>query len=180
MKYLKSYKLFEEFNTDLDLSNYESAKKWLIINGGDDILNDDCNDLDYEYRDSYTYKDIEEIIYDYINFYKKYKDEEYIEIYRLIKLNTLKDLELDDIGKWWSFEENGIGAYSSGRREFKGNKFFVLTGIIKPEDIDWKYGFNSYTYYPHESECALNKGVKVLITEINGEKINKKLIGIVK
>ena len=174
---VKTYKQFinEKINNNLDLSNFNIAKKWIIEQNLDDVVNEEGDDLDYSYRDSYTGMDIEEIIYDYVYLYNSVISKDEIEIYRLIRLNSIEELELDNIGEYWSFNEKGVGDYGSGRREFKGEKKYVFTGIINPDDIDWESGFYSFIYYPNQYECNLKNNVSVLITEINGIKLKKQL-----
>lgn len=163
----------------LDLSDFDSVKKWIVSRNLDDLVNEEGDDLDYTYI-GHNGSSIENLIKEYMWFFIDYKDEKEITIYRLLRLNTIDDLELDDIGKYWSFDESGVGDYGSGTREFKGDEKFILTGLVNPKNIDWEYGFTSYLYYPNQSECALKSGTKVKIIAIDDVELQKNLIGIVK
>jgi hypothetical protein len=173
-EYLNERQVLKE---NLDLSNFNSAKEWVINQQIDDVVNEDGDDLDYDYYAGGM--DIEELIYEYVSKFNDVKKEDEIQIYRLIRLDNIKQLELNDIGEYWSFEESGVGDYGSGRRDFKGDKMFVLTGLVNPKDIDWEHGFYSFLFYPDQHECALLSGANVKIIEINGTPLKKELIGIV-
>jgi hypothetical protein len=175
-EYLNEQQMLRE---NLDLSTFDNAKKWVISQQIDDVVNEDGDDLDYDYR-AVNGMDVEELIYEYVSKYNNVKNEDFIEIYRLIRLDNINQLELDNIGEYWSFEETGVGDYGSGRREFKGNKKFVLTGLVEPSNIDWEHGFYSFLFYPDQDECALKAGTNVKITEINGQELKKELVGVVK
>jgi len=175
-EYLNEQHILKE---GLDLSNFNSAKQWVINQQIDDVVNEEGDDLDYNYR-AVNGMDIEELIYEYVSKFNDVKNEDEIQIYRLIRLDNIKQLELNHIGEYWSFEETGVGDYGSGRREFKGNKKFVLTGLVNPNDIDWEHGFYSFLFYPDQDECALKSGANVKITEIDGTPLKKELIGMVK
>lgn len=176
---LNEYNEYDSF-----LSNYETATKYAYENIEDvaesfDAYEEDKNDIQAEYsRDNYI-----ERIELYVDKYNELKNSNKITIYRLIKLNSIKDLDIKDIGKHWSFDENGVGAYGERHPNIKMMKTgepYILEAIINPKDIDWIYGFQSFIWYGEDQwECALNKGTNVKIIKINGEELKKPINAIV-
>lgn len=163
----------------LDLSDFSSVKKWIINSRLDDIVNEEGDDLDYSYIGQ-NGSSLEDLIKEYMWFFINFSEKKEITIYRLLRLNTIDDLELNDIGEYWSFDKSGVGDYGSGRRKFKGESKFILTGLTNPKNIDWEDGFRHYLNYPSEQECELKSGTRVKIIAIDDVKLAKSLIGIVK
>ena len=107
--------------------------------------------------------------------YDEVTSESEIEIYRLVMLNTVKDLNLKNVGVFWSFEEDGVGAYGVVQK-FNGNNPFVLNAIVNTDDIDWEQGFYSFLAYgKSEFECYMKKGSKCLITHINEKELQSSI-----
>lgn len=185
VEYLNEDKILKEYNSnDSFLSNYESARKYAYDNIDDvaeafDAYDEDPDDIHASYsRDNYI-----ELIDLYVDKYNELKTQNSVTIYRLIKLNSLKDLDINNIGMHWSFEEDGVGAYGEqhpNRGMMSTGKSFVLEGVVNPKYIDWIYGFSSFIWYGEDQwECALIKGAKVIINSINNKELNKPLNTIV-
>lgn len=185
LEYLNEGEILKEYNSkDSFLSNYESAIKYAYDNIDDvaeafDAYDEDPDDIHASYsRDYYI-----ELIELYVDKYNELKTQNSVTIYRLIKLNSLKDLDINNIGMHWSFYEDGVGAYGGhhpNRGMMRTGKSFVLEGAVNPKYIDWIYGFNSFIWYGEDQwECALIKGAKVTINSINNKKLNKPLNAIV-
>lgn len=186
MKKIKSFKnfLFEYNNTDSFLSNYETAKKFAYDNiddvtGAFDDYNEDPDDIHASYsRDNYIEK-----IDMYVDKYNTLKNEKFVTIYRLIKLNSIDDLDTTNIGKHWSFEKSGVGAYGEqhpNRGMMSTGEPFVLEAEVNPKNIDWVYGFHSFIWYGEDQwECALNEGTKVIINKIDDEELDSPIIALV-
>jgi hypothetical protein len=187
---MKKIKTFENFllkeynNTDSFLSDYESAKKYAYdnIDGVSDAFDDYKEDPD-NIQASYSRDNYIERIDMYVDKYNKLKNEYNITIYRLIKLNSIDDLDLTNIGKHWSFEQDGVGAYGEqhpNRDMMSTGKPFILEAEVSPKNIDWVYGFNSFIWYGEDQwECALNKGTKVTINKINDDELKTPIIALV-
>ena len=178
-------KALNEYNSeDSFLSSYDTAFKFAYENIDDvaeafDKYDENPDNVQAEYsRDKYI-----ELIDLYVDKYNELKNKNFVTIYRLIMLDNLKDLNLQEIGSHWSFEENGVGDYGGSHPQqgtFKNPKPFILEGIVNPNDINWTYGFHSFIWYGEDQwECALLKDAKVTIIKINGQKLSKPLIGIV-
>lgn len=185
LEYLNEGEVLKEYNSnDSFLSNYESARKYAYENIDDvaeafDAYDEDSDDIHASYsRDNYI-----ELIDLYVDKYNELKTQNSVTIYRLIKLNSLKDLDINNIGMHWSFYEDGVGAYGEqhpNRGMMTTGKPFVLEGDVNPKYIDWVYGFNSFIWYGEDQwECALIKGAKVIINSINNKELNKPLNTIV-
>lgn len=164
--------LLEYNKQDSFLSNYETAKKYAYDNiDGVSECFDDYNEDSDNPQCQYCYNNYIDLIYLYVDKYNSLKTKSEVKIYRMVKLNNIKNLDLKNIGKHWSFDINGVGAYGEqhpNRVEMKNGKPFILNGITNPKSIDWVYGFHSFIWYGEDQwECALLKGSKVVITQIN-------------
>lgn len=166
-EYLNEQQILKE---NLDLSNRDNVIAWLDKNAPESIFDDDGN-IDWGYTDPMTGDDLEMLISTYMEKYDEVISEYEIEIYRLLKLNTIKDLDLKNVGVFWSFDENGVGAYGVGQK-FTGNNTFILNATVKTDDIDWEQGFYSFLAYgKSEMECYMKKGSRCLITHINEKEL---------
>lgn len=168
------------YDYDLDLSNFDSIKTWLESYASPENIVDDDGEIDWGYTDPMTGDDLETMIYDYMEQYKDTILKEEIEVYRMVKLNSIKDLDLKKVGVFWSFDESGVGAYGySLNQKFTGDKPFVLNATIKTKDIGWEQGFYSFIAYgKSQMECYVTKGSKCLITHINEEELDTPIEGI--
>lgn len=176
--------LNEYDNEDSFLKNYETAKRYAYENIDDvaeafDEYNENPEDINNSYRkDKYV-----ELIDLYVDKYNELKNNNNVTIYRLIKLNSLNDLDANNIGKHWSFEKSGVGAYGEqhpNRGMMKTGKSYILEGLVDSKNIDWIYGFNSFVWYGEDQwECALNKGAIVKILKINDNVLKKPINSIV-
>jgi hypothetical protein len=174
------HKLYEYSIEDKFLSSYESAEEYAYDNIGDVAeAFDEYKEKPDDIRAEYSYNQYVERIELYVDKYNELKNENTITIYRLVKLDSISDLDLNDIGMHWSFEKDGVGDYGGHHPKqsyYKDPKSYVLTGYANPDDIDWIYGFNSFIWYGEEQwECALNTGAEVKIVEINDEELNPPL-----
>lgn len=184
-EFINENQIIDEYNSnDSFLSNYDTARKYAYDNIDDiadvfDSYEENPDDTFISYsRDKYI-----DLIELYVDKYNELKQQNLITIYRLIKLNTLNDLDINNIGKHWSFEKNGVGAYGEqhpNRSMMKTGKPFILEGDVNPKYIDWIYGFNSFIWYGEDQwECALIKGANVIINSINDNKLNQPIIATV-
>ena len=162
---------------NLDLSNRDNVIAWLDENAPENIFDDD-GDIDWEYTDPMTGDDLETLIYTYMEKYDEVSSEYEIEIYRMVMLDSIKDLDLKNVGVFWSFEESGVGAYGVGQK-FTGNNTFILNATVKTDDIDWEQGFYSFLAYgKSEFECYMKKGSGCLITHINEKELETPIEGV--
>ena len=170
-QYLNEQQILKE---NLDLSNRDSVVAWLDKNAPESIFDDDGN-IDWGYTDPMTSDDLETLIYTYMEKYDEVASESEIEIYRLVMLNTIKDLDLKNVGVFWSFDEDGVGAYGVGQK-FSGNNPFILNAIVNTDDIDWEQGFYSFLAYgKSEFECYMKKGSRCIITHINEKELQSPI-----
>ena len=173
---LKEDEILNDVN--LDLTNYDNILEWIKKHGPEQLFDDDGN-IDDNYRDPMTNKDLDEVIYEYMNEYEKVSAKNEIEVYRMVMLKNIKSLNLKKVGVFWSFKEDGVGAYGIGRK-FSGNKAFTLSAIINTGDINWEQGLYSFLAYgPAEFECYVNKGSEVLIIKIDENILKNPIKGII-
>jgi hypothetical protein len=164
-------------SSNLDLSKFEAAKEWAVdnIDGVSEIYDDEAyEDEDDEFAEVYKEKKQEETdikIEEYMSKYSEVKNKTSIEIYRAVCLEDIKQLDLENIGRHWSFKREGVGCYEGNEKY----PMFVLTGLANTKIIDWEYGFESFMWYGQDQwECALNHG-SVTITHIDDKKLDKPL-----
>jgi len=173
----KKYLMILEYNkADTFLSSYDSAEEYALDNISDvadafDAHKKDPSNIHAEYsRDSYVDR-----IDMYVDRYKELKNKKEVIIYRMVALDDISELNIEEIGKHWSFEKSGVGVYGEqhpNRDKMKAKNKYTLTGTVNPKFIDWIYGFNSFIWYGEDQwECALLYGAEVTITKINGEKL---------
>lgn len=92
-----------------------------------------------------------------------------VDIFRLVVLTDIQDLDPTQIGSHWSFEREGVGDYGLNRGRLPGEKDWLLAGRVNLADIDWEYDLASFLYYGEAQwECALRVGARVPILAING------------
>lgn len=143
---------------DLDLNNKKNIYTWLQSNGPNMLFDDDGN-IDSEYIDPMTGDDLDTLISKYREKYNEISSDKEIEIYRLLKLKTIKDLNLKNVGVFWSFEESSVGAYGVEDKIILGSKTFILNATVKTNNIDWGKGFSSFLLWGKtEFECYVKKG----------------------
>lgn len=109
--------------------------------------------------------------------YSEFANETYrlgrITAYRAIRVKSLDDIQWDRIGKAWSFSKEGAGVYGSAPDE-KGMLDILIEAEVRPEDVDWKYGFTSFMYYgPDQSEVSLLQHSPVLVTSVDDQVLEK-------
>lgn len=163
-------------NSELDLTVRDSVIAWMTDHGPESIF-DDEGELDWSYTDPMLGTDLEELMYEYMGKYKQVISQDEVTLYRLVKLNSLKELDLKNVGVFWSFERSGVGAYGLGKK-ISGDKQFVLTGIVDKNNIDWKQGLYSFLAYgKSEFECYMRKNSPVVITHVNDRETKKPISG---
>ena len=173
-EYLNKQQILKE---NLDLSNRDNVIAWLDKNAPESIFDDEGN-VDWRYTDPMTGDDLEMLIYTYMEKYDEVSSEYEIEIYRMVMLDSIKDLDLKNVGVFWSFDEDGVGVYGVGKK-ISGENPFVLNAIVKTEDIDWEQGFYSFLAYgKSEMECYMKKGSGCLITHINEKELETPIEGV--
>lgn len=184
-EYLDNQQELREYNAqDSFLSNYETARKYAYENIDDvteafDEYKKNPDNIHAAYSRDY-YIDLIDL---YVDKYNELKTQSSVTIYRLIMLDSLKDIDLNNIGMHWSFEKEGVGAYGgthTNHKMMKSGKPFILEGEVDPKYIDWVYGFYSFVWYGEDQwECALTKGTNVLIKSINDKKLKQPINAIV-
>jgi hypothetical protein len=172
---IKEYNSFDSF-----LSNYETATKYAYDNiDGVAEAFDDYEENSDDIHASYSRDNYVELIELYVDKYNELKNQKKVTIYRLIKLNSINDLDINEIGKHWSFERDGVGDYGEqhpNRAMMLTGKPFILEAEVNPNYIDWVYGFESFIWYGEDQwECALSPGAVVNIQKINDKKLKNTL-----
>lgn len=167
-------KLLHLLKETLDLSDKDSVIAWMNKNAPESLFDDDGN-IDWNYTDAATGEDLETLIATYMEKYQQIDSEYEIEVYRMVKLDSIKQLDLKNVGTYWSFSKDGVGAYGIGK-DFVGSKPYALTAIVKTQEIDWEQGFYSYLSYGRsEFECNMKKGSDCIIISINEKELESPI-----
>lgn len=54
----------------------------------------------------------------------------------------------------------------------------ILTGVVRPTDVDWEYGFTSFMIYGEDQwEVSLLSHSPVLVTHLDGRKLHPPVEG---
>ena len=96
-------------------------------------------------------------ILDYSKIYKKVKSENEIKIQRQIFIDNISELDYNNIGQYWSFNEIEKNLDMQDK-----NIRITLFGVAHFNDILWENSLDNYIYFgAEESEIKLKKGKKI-------------------
>jgi len=125
--------------------------------------------IDREIEDE-DYDDALDRLDEYCDFYDEKKRDSVVEIYRMIKIPKNTEYDCDNIGIWWSFEEEGVGTYGFTSSVSKKHlKTIIFKGETEVKNIDWVNGLYSYIYYPDQKECNVKLNSHINVKSINDE-----------
>lgn len=174
---VKKLQQFESINSNnLNLTDWNSVVKWIEKYGPEQLFDED-GQLDWDHKDTMTGDDLETLIHSYMEKYKDTINEPEIEIYRMVMLNNINDLNTKKIGQFWAFDENSVGAYGITNRQ-STHKPFILTAVISTKDIDWAQGLYSFLAYGKtEFECYMKPKSVCVITHVNNETLSIPIKG---
>lgn len=129
------------------------------------------NNFDTDREDELTDYE-EDRVSDYFYKYQESKDKQSFPIYRAIWADSVDDIDLDDIGVFWSFEKSG----AKPQNKVNGDQIFILTANVSPDQLDWEAGFLSYFYYGEDQwEANLGVNQEIEIIEINFKPLNRPI-----
>lgn len=171
MKYIKPRKIFENSNIASIMSDEKYAINYL---------------KSIDFFDSHGYDEYDEVILDNVSdlvYRYRWLKKEYVTIYRALNVPTFDDIDLTQVGYFWSFERKGVGTYDSGLLNIFNKKWIheevneiILTATTHKANINWLESLVANAIYGDEqSECYLNKNSNIEITHINDNKLNKKI-----
>jgi len=156
----------------------KKVKKKLIENVENNVFNSyksmvqyALDNFDTDQEDELTDYE-EDRVSDYFYKYQELKDKQSFPIYRAIWADSVDDIDLDDIGIFWSFEKNG----AKPQNKVNGDQIFILTANVSPDQLDWESGFLSYFHYGEDQwEANLGVNQEIEITEINFKPLNRPI-----
>ncbi len=146
----------------LFLSSTEKAKRWILKNADSSSFGETRAEIS---------EHAETVAVEYVSFAEDAFADGEIRVWRAMKVPFLPngdlDLKIDCLGKAWSFRKSGVGVY--GSVPHKGQLAdIVVEGVVSPADVDWGYGFVSYSYYgDSQSEVSMKANAPVLIVAVN-------------
>ena len=110
----------------------------------------------------YAFKRYKQEYNDWAKFYKKKKFP--MTIYRAVQVPTLADIDFEDTGIYWSWDEDHARVYDT--RHHKGI-VFVIRGTVTPEEVDWNGTMNAaMNTGDEECEVTLRYGADIEMTGI--------------
>lgn len=124
-----------------------------------------------------------------INELKNMEDK--VKLNRVIFVNDLKDINLNELGKHWTMDKSTFDSeflnylkYECNGEEIKG-KPFIISATFDKSDIDYKMTINQYMLNPNENEIFIKKNNahqtinEIFEIDMNGNKVqnnkNKKI-----
>lgn len=168
MKYLK---LFEQHNINSIMKDEDSAIEYL---------------KSIDFFEDHGFDEDDEIIIDNIyNIIYKYRwlKNDYVTVYRILEVPSFNYIDLEQVGYFWSFDRDGVGAYDSAlmndfNKKWSGDnkketQEIVLTATTHKDNINWLETLVSNAIYGEEQfECYLNKGSAIKITHIDDKELD--------
>ena len=136
-------------NKKIDFNNRKSIKQWIENNAPDSLFDDEGElDTDFVNKDG---DNIEDLIDWYTSKYNEVKNEGSATLYRAVRLDSINQLDKNNIGEFWSFEKDGASNYGAGgKRDVKEGDLFLIEANVNFEDINWEEGFYSFLAYGRE------------------------------
>lgn len=119
---------------------------------------------------------LEEWAFEYADFARQAWRDGRIEVYRAVAVPSHEKIRFDKLGKSWSYDRRGVGVYNKIVGE--GEREVVLTAVVRPEDVDWEFGFTSFMYYgPDQSEVSMNRHAPVEVIAVDGKALAEPVRG---
>lgn len=111
---------------------------------------------------------------EYCDLYEEKSSHSSADIYRMIEIPKNESYDCDNIGIWWSFEDDGVGTYGSTNFIYEEpSKNIIFKGEVEVNDIDWISGLYSYIYYPSQKECNVKLNSLINLISINDEELEE-------
>lgn len=102
-------------------------------------------------------------------------------IYRAIQvpvLNGIPQISWSNLGKSWSRTTGGVGVYGIIPYGEVPLREVLLQGTVKPQDIDWEYGFASFMYYGEDQwEVSMLSHSPVVVTHVDYDQLPDHILG---
>lgn len=160
------------------LRDKDSAFRWALKNVGDikgnvQEMNEEHPGLGSEFygRRAEAYSDFANEAYNQGN----------VVAHRAIEVPFVDDvpqIQFHNLGKSWSREPAGAGVYGQIPYRNVPLKNVILTGAVKPVDIDWEYGFASFMYYGEDQwEVSMLRDAPVLVTHLDEVLLPQAILG---
>jgi len=105
----------------------------------------------------------------YVGFMLEAEEKDAVELYRSISVRDRRYIRRKGVGVFWSYE------YHCAQSHWGSAVLpdFVLTGVVRPENIDWEGGYAAFIEFGEEEcEVRVDEGAPILITEINGQELD--------
>lgn len=154
------------------LQSSEAAVTWLKANSSVMEVFDAMFPPDYpeQHRAPTIEDELYHIAWDYLERARDIVEAGSVTLFRSIRIprkGGLHNVNWDCLGKSWSAEYGGADVYGIAPGEGYVHRDVVLVGVVKPQYIDWTYGFESFAIYGKDQwEISLLPFSPVLIREV--------------
>lgn len=132
-----------------------------------------CDDVEDGLYDDYLFEtedEAEEKCWEIGEHFNKLAGMKEIKIYRCLELNSVDDLNRDDLGECWAWDRDA--AVNFGLNNLY-NPNFLLIGIVNKENINWKESLNRYAI-----NSLFNRGMEENELVIKNNGIHVKLLDV--
>jgi hypothetical protein len=107
----------------------------------------------------------------YVDYMLDAEKEDGVILYRSLTAAGHKGIRFEGVGVYWAYDANCAEPHWGEYGE--GHDTYVLTCVVRPENIDWEGGFVAFLAFGEEEcEVRVDPGAPILITEIDGEPLD--------
>lgn len=104
-----------------------------------------------------------------------------VELYRAVRVPVIDGdpkIVWSKLGKSWSRYQSGTGVYGDNPHKGVPTEIVILSGIVKPEDVNWEFGFDMFMYYGEDVwDVSMLDDSQVLVTHIDEEPLPEAILG---
>lgn len=133
--------------------------------------NDNYDDIDDSYNSILfeTIEEAEDELYDICLKFNNISKQNKIKIYRSIHINSIEDLNEEDLGECWAFDEKAARTFGYMNVE---SPIFLMKGLTNSNNINWieslkRYIINSLGHYgDEENELVIKDSYNVKVLDV--------------
>jgi hypothetical protein len=125
----------------------------------------------------------------YATFARRAEHRGTVDVYRMVLVPSVKDVQIDNLGKYWSRYAKSTGTYAApvkkthmgGGRYRLGltpGKDVLIHGLVAAKDVHWEFGFKNFMFFgENQWELALKRNVPVQVVAIGSRRLTPPLDG---
>jgi len=146
---------YEDYNERLNDRLYEfiprEANESVVLKYSDFIK----EELDQRFISEFEDGDRAEEEWEYYNNMIKTLNKKGGEVYRLVFLDNISDLDDKELGEHWCLEFDQLSNFYDSLEETEGELPYIIKGYLKPNQIDTNKSIETFKQLPHELEVNL-------------------------